>query len=476
MFSKHSSGSPAGRQPPVEEPQGDGSSSGGECFVQHSIHADGAACAADGGAQSSQQAAAPAAAAAGPKRCDEGDMAGGTAVDMAAGAGSADANLAAADMQPQADGAAEAGTAARVGNSSSSSTAYRPSRLSTVSDSRALVLVGPVPAASHSSSSRHPGSYQQQAHPSSSSSRHRSATRGTHGGRYSNTADYGVESDGGHETEPPSDSHGSYSRRAAKAAVKAVAKRLRKLFIGAAANGSMGAGSTQGTAAAAGTTGGGAGDNSTRRTAAAAPPPPPPRDSDFRRSWQGPFSSSGGAAAAPRWAAGVDERPADQPSTHDDSATAQASSKSHSSSRNKSRRWKPPKWARKYAAQYGGYSSDGGSSSSSGVGEDDGIFDDDPFGPEFSPLRHNFRQRHPPQQGKAAAGAGDSPFSDPFGPAFSPLRQSMRFQPSGQQQGGGGGSSNGRASAQPPAGPGGDGCDGVDDDNDGFGPDWVGID
>jgi hypothetical protein len=51
---------------------------------------------------------------------------------------------------------------------------------------------------------------------------------------------------------------------------------------------------------------------------------------------------------------------------------------------------------------------------------------------------------------------------DPFGPAFSPLRQSMGFQPSKQQQQPGGCSSGPhQANAE---------------DNDGFGPDWLGID
>jgi hypothetical protein len=84
------------------------------------------------------------------------------------------------------------------------------------------------------------------------------------------------------------------------------------------------------------------------------------------------------------------------------------------------------------------------------------MFDEDPFGPGFSPLRHNFAQRHPQhkQQG-TAAGPGESAFRDPFGPAFSPLRQSMGLKPSGQQQ---------------------DPAAAAADDNNGFGPDWLGID
>lgn len=294
----------------------------------------------------------------------------------------------------------------RAGSNNGCST-YRRSRLSTASTSTALVVV-PKPPSRHTSSMDEPRA-------------HRGPADTT-----------GVDSSGvgpGCEPDPQqqrqeqtgSDSHSnrssSYSRRAAKAA-KAVAKKLRKLFIG-----SNGASSSNHQDAAPD----GRGSTSSSSGSAAG-------DSDLRRSWQGPFFSN----ASSKQTAGQDAG-----STKQDEDQAQNRS-------SKGRRWKPPKWARRYS----GYSSDSSSSSSEGTG-----YDEDPFGPTFSPLRHNFRQ-HAPQQGPAAAGGRDNPYLDPFGPAFSPLRQSMRYQP-GQQEAKGG------PEQQQAAG---------QDDDDGFGPDWLGVD
>ena len=255
----------------------------------------------------------------------------------------------------------------------------------------------------------------------------------------------------------------SYKQRAAKAA-KAVASKLRKLFLGqssarpgSSSDGHSRASSTAGAdeqgeprepASSADSSEGLRNSSHSRSRSSTGPG----RQSDFRRSWQGPFFSSSGAAAR----AAAHQARAETRASKDDSH-AQADRKGGKSS-SSSKRWRPPKWARKYYHATGlGSDSD---SSSSGDEADD-ILNGDPFGPTFSPLHHNFRQRHPEQhgqQGPAAAAGGSNPFADPFGPAFSPLRQSMGFQPSDQQQGG---------RQEVPAEAGGD---------DGFGPDWLGID
>jgi len=284
---------------------------------------------------------------------------------------------------------------------------HRRSRLSATSTSTALVVV-PQPSSRHSSRM--------------DESR---AQRGAAGitGMDSSRVHPGCEPDPQQQQQDQtgSDSHSnrssSYSRRAAKAA-KAVAKKLRKLFIGsnvASSNSHQDAAPD------------GRGSTSSSSGSAA-------DDSDFRRSWQGPFFSN----ASSKPTAGQDAG-----STKQDEDQAQNRG-------SKGRRWKPPKWARRYS----GYSTDSSSSSSEGA-----VYDEDPFGPTFSPLRHNFRQ-HQPQQGPAAAGGRDNPFLDPFGPAFSPLRRSMRYQP-GQQQ------AKGIPEQQQAA---------SEEEEDGFGPDWLGID
>lgn len=366
------------------------------------------------------------------------------------------------------------------GSNSGSSAAYRPSRLSAASDSStwAIVPVGPCRTIHSSTSTCEPVSesvsWTQKGAGDSrgvgGSSAHAAAgaadqeapemrqypQQGPQNPKPAAAPSAGAAGDSASASHS---SNGSYRKKAAKAA-KAVANKLRKLFLGVSS--SAGTGRSPSHSRTSSTAG------PFEQQQQQEPPPMAPGSSadsgeglrnsqgssrgssrsgsaaDFRRSWQGPFFSSSGAAARAAAQAQAETR-----ASKDDSH-APAGSKGQKSSKG---RWRPPKWARKY---YRGDSSD---SDSSSADEADDIFNGDPFGPTFSPLRHNFRQRHPEhnQQG-AAAGAGHNPYADPFGPAFSPLRQSMGFQPtSGPQQQQQGGSGEG----------------GQDD---GFGPDWLGID
>lgn len=316
-------------------------------------------------------------------------------------------------------------------SASHDSSSYRRSRLSAVTDSNALAIV-PVNVAGSSYHSRY----------STATERSRpSAAAVPDEGRFDIPEP--IPEQEAAVPQPSSSSYSSYRRRAAKAA-KAVAKKLKKLFVTATTassshfgNGSAAGGSREQPAAP---------DSNDGHHSSASSKTSSGRDSDFRRSWQGPFFSSGTAARA---AAAQDAARQSKDDSHADTERQQSKA---------SKRWKPPKWARKYS----GYSS----SDSSSEDEADNIFQGDPFGPAFSPLRANFSKRFPQQgqQGPAAAavGATGSPFMDPFGPAFSPLRQSMGFQPSKQQQQPGGCS----------RGPHQAGAEG----DDGFGPDWLGID
>lgn len=322
---------------------------------------------------------------------------------------------------------------------------HRRSRLSTVTDSNALALV-PVTASRRSHCSRNDAWHDGHAGRAAAPQQARPPFSTTAGDAQlafdmpEPIPEPSATMPGASTNTTSSSSSGvSYRSRAAKAA-KGLAKKLKKLFMTATSGSSSHAHGTSGTggdnnpagAADAGSSDGGRDSNASSRATGS-------RDSDFRRSWQGPFFSSGAAARA---AAAQDAARQSKDDSHADTERKHSQGK----------RW--PKWARKY----GGYSS----SDSDSEDERDNIFDQDPFGPAFSPLRHNFCKNNPQhsQQGPggAAAGAGESPFTDPFGPAFSPLRQSMGFQPSGQQQGAG-------SRWQRDAG-----------DNNGFGPDWLGID
>lgn len=318
---------------------------------------------------------------------------------------------------------------------SSSSSSQRRSRLSAVTDSNALALV-PVSTMRSSHDSRCGGAAAAQRQQSRAAERMSHIPEPVPEPEAAEPAVRGGSSSKG--------SKGSYRRKAAKAA-QALAKTLKKMFITATTSSSRNADSgtarSSGSRAAApaGSSNGGSGSDDGGSSRASRQ-----RDADFRRSWQGPFFSSGSAARAAAAAAEAHRQSKDD--TH--------AGEGRKGSSSAGRRWKPPKWARRYS----GYSS----SDSSSEDEADSVFDQDPFGPTFSPLRHNFSKHNPPhpsQQGSAAGGPGQSPFADPFGPAFSPLRRSMHVQPNQQQ----GGRQQQEAAAA---------CLG----DDGFGPGWLGID